>query len=211
VRAQFEQVPNLEIYFLEELHAKCYLNERNAVITSLNLLNSSEAINREMGVLLNREQDAKAYEECKREVESILSAATPVNRSKSSAKSAEQERATTTPAEKRTPSASKGAPAPKPTARALPEQGFCIRCGDAMDCDPDAPLCLEDFKVWVRHKNPEFVEKRCHTCGKSAFVSMADPMCNSCSVSFAGPLRALDSKRKGGMVFGRPTWRLKRS
>jgi hypothetical protein len=165
-----------------------------------------------MGVLLNREQDAKAYMECEREVQSILSAASSGTRPKPNSKAPVPDRTVPPPSKKRTPSAAKVEPTtPKAANGELPAKGFCIRCGKAMNCDPDAPLCFEDYTIWVRYKDPDFVEARCHTCGKSAFVSMADPMCNSCNMSFAGPLRALDSQRKGGMVFGRPTWRQKRS
>src|SRR5690606_27510368 len=31
------EINNLEIYFLENLHAKCYLNEKKMVITSMNM------------------------------------------------------------------------------------------------------------------------------------------------------------------------------
>ncbi|MEZ4759722.1 MAG: phospholipase D-like domain-containing protein [Flavobacteriales bacterium] len=78
VRKQFERIPELEIFFLKELHVKCYLNERQGIITSLNLLNSSEASNREMGVLLDSEEDAEAFNDMNAEVRSILRRATRI-------------------------------------------------------------------------------------------------------------------------------------
>lgn len=68
------ELPNMRLYFLRELHAKCYFNEREAVITSLNLLGGSERNNREMGVLLNAKADAEAYGTMCKEVQSILRA-----------------------------------------------------------------------------------------------------------------------------------------
>lgn len=75
------ELPNLELFYLKELHAKCYLNEREAVVTSLNLLTSSEASNREMGVLLDVEQDERAYKDVVREARSLLRVATCIHRS----------------------------------------------------------------------------------------------------------------------------------
>lgn len=78
VMAHLRTIYNLEVHYLHVLHAKCYYNEHEAVVTSLNLLGWSEQKNREMGVLLDRVNDRTAFEELKREVTSILNIATEV-------------------------------------------------------------------------------------------------------------------------------------
>ena len=65
-------LPNMRLYFLRDLHAKCYFNKQEAVVTSLNLLGGSEAKNREMGVLLRADEDARAYEAMCKESQSII-------------------------------------------------------------------------------------------------------------------------------------------
>ncbi len=65
-------LPNMRLYFLRELHAKCYFNETEAVVTSLNLLGGSERANREMGVLLSSTHDAPAYAAMVKEAQSIV-------------------------------------------------------------------------------------------------------------------------------------------
>lgn len=65
-------LPNMRLYFLKELHAKCYFNETEAVVTSLNLLGGSERANREMGVLLSATSDATAYAAMVKEAQSIV-------------------------------------------------------------------------------------------------------------------------------------------
>lgn len=65
------ELPNMRLYILKELHAKCYFNEREGVITSLNLLGGSERNNREMGVLLNAAIDVGAYAAMCKEARSI--------------------------------------------------------------------------------------------------------------------------------------------
>lgn len=69
---EFANLPRTRLYYLDVLHAKCYFNEREAVITSLNLLGWSEQANREMGVLLSATEDAAAYQAMVKEVASIL-------------------------------------------------------------------------------------------------------------------------------------------
>jgi hypothetical protein len=65
---------NLELYFCENLHAKCYHNEDSLIITSMNLYEFSERNNREMGLLIERASDTDIYEETLREIESIKNA-----------------------------------------------------------------------------------------------------------------------------------------
>src|ERR1035437_37596 len=44
--------------FCKNIHAKCYLNEESCIITSLNLYEFSQVNNNEMGVWMNRADDA---------------------------------------------------------------------------------------------------------------------------------------------------------
>lgn len=59
--------------FHEDLHAKCYLNDTKMIITSLNLYEFSMANNKEMGVLidLEDENDKSLYEEAYDEIQFI--------------------------------------------------------------------------------------------------------------------------------------------
>jgi phosphatidylserine/phosphatidylglycerophosphate/cardiolipin synthase-like enzyme len=57
----------------EDLHAKCYLNDDKMIITSLNLYEFSMNNNKEMGVLvdLNDESDKELFEEAYKEIDFI--------------------------------------------------------------------------------------------------------------------------------------------
>jgi len=57
--------------FHKDLHAKCYLNEEEAVITSMNLYEASQK-NDEMGILISKKYDAKAYDDLLKEVKRII-------------------------------------------------------------------------------------------------------------------------------------------
>ncbi|KKL56215.1 hypothetical protein LCGC14_2247650 [marine sediment metagenome] len=67
-----KELDNLQLYFCEDLHAKCYFNEELMVITSLNLHEYSQSHNREMGVSIKREVDGVLYSDAVKEIDSIL-------------------------------------------------------------------------------------------------------------------------------------------
>ncbi|MFC6380679.1 phospholipase D family protein [Psychrobacter glacincola] len=58
--------------FCKNLHAKCYLNENECIITSLNLYEFSQVNNNEMGVLIYRNEDAKLYADTYEESQRII-------------------------------------------------------------------------------------------------------------------------------------------
>lgn len=58
--------------FCKNLHAKCYLNEHECIITSLNLYEFSQVNNNEMGVLIYRHEDAKLYADTYDEAQRII-------------------------------------------------------------------------------------------------------------------------------------------
>lgn len=58
--------------FCKSLHAKCYLNEHECIITSLNLYEFSQVNNNEMGVLINKNSDGQLYLDTYDEVQRII-------------------------------------------------------------------------------------------------------------------------------------------
>lgn len=70
-KKKIESLNNIEIYFCENLHAKCYLNEQSMIITSMNLYEFSERNNREMGILFEKEKDSQIFKDTLKEIESI--------------------------------------------------------------------------------------------------------------------------------------------
>lgn len=71
---KLKQLQHLDLYYCDNLHAKCYHNEHSLVISSMNLHEYSEKNNIEMGVLLDKEQDKEVFEEALLEIESIKNA-----------------------------------------------------------------------------------------------------------------------------------------
>ncbi len=58
--------------FCKNLHAKCYLNEEQCIISSLNLYEFSQVNNNEMGVLLSRAEDNDVYMDAFNEAQRII-------------------------------------------------------------------------------------------------------------------------------------------
>ena len=54
------------------LHAKCYLNEKEAIVTSMNLYTYSQENNDEMGIYVTKEEDPDLYEEISNEAQRLL-------------------------------------------------------------------------------------------------------------------------------------------
>ena len=58
--------------FCQNLHAKCYLNERAAIITSMNLYDFSQVNNNEMGVYIEREEEPDLYRDTHDEAQRLI-------------------------------------------------------------------------------------------------------------------------------------------
>ena len=163
-----EGLTQIKTSFRQNLHAKCYLNEDQALLTSMNLYEFSEKNNDEMGVLVSKDEDLyrKIFEESKRLVDN-----------------SEQIRVTVARVE--TPAVDRETPAPKQARRSqakanTPTSAFCIRCKDELPADPLQPYCSRCFRSWKRYENNEYEEKHCHTCGKEHKATMSKPACPSC-------------------------------
>jgi hypothetical protein len=68
-------LPDIKIFYIGNLHAKCYFNENKLIISTMNLYEFSEKHNWEMGVLADRLLDAELYSNAVMEAEVIRSKA----------------------------------------------------------------------------------------------------------------------------------------
>jgi PLD-like domain len=154
------------LYFLPNLHAKCYFNEDRMVITSMNMYEFSEKHNREMGILL--EAGEAAYKTALREVDSIIAA--------SEARSV----GPTDPASRKTRRSTENFPARASSRVHRDAAAVCIRCQASVPRDPWRPLCIVCYGVWSTYKNADYPEQWCHFCGRREETSVNRPLCRSC-------------------------------
>ena len=58
--------------FCKNLHAKCYLNESSAIVTSMNMYEFSQVNNNEMGVLITRNSDPELFSDTYAEAQRLI-------------------------------------------------------------------------------------------------------------------------------------------
>ena len=171
-RQKLEALRRVKLYFLENLHAKCYANEQLVIIGSLNLHEFSERNNREMGVLLT-DEDSDAIAKARTEIESIVASA-ELERRQGGLRTALRNLVV------RPDPFARSTPAPSPRRPTNEAVGSCIRCGVGIRYSPRTPLCDECYRVWASWGNEDFPEQRCHGCGERDDVTKARPLCREC-------------------------------
>jgi phosphatidylserine/phosphatidylglycerophosphate/cardiolipin synthase-like enzyme len=151
----------VKIYSCKNLHAKCYLNENEALITSMNFYEFSQVHNKEMGILVSKTDDPKLYDEIYEEVKRIQRTC-----------DYEIDSIIIKPIIKNEPIINNQTDA----------EGFCIRCGTRIKMDIEHPYCLTDFQKWKKFSDKTYQEKKgiCHICGKPNKSSMEKPVCVNC-------------------------------
>jgi hypothetical protein len=180
---QLKKLRNAKLYFLENLHAKCYFNEKSMVITSLNLYDFSEANNREMGVLVTKQEDEAVYNEAVREARMIIGLA---DRSDLNAQVTEQVKVR--PQKQREIGEPEGiwhkGSSDIFSAFFGKRNGFCIGCRTKIDLDEYRPYCPVCYAKWAQDKRQK--ANYCHECGQQSTTTINKPRCRSCYEKASG-------------------------
>ncbi len=161
------QLDSVRLAYCKDLHAKCYLNEKEAIITSMNLYEYSQINNYEMGIYVTKEDDPSLYQEIYTEAMDIFRIS---GDDKVTFDKAEQKNKSKTAVQHKNKNANKR----------NNETGFCIRCQEQIKLDPMYPYCKKCFTSWNKYKNEEYKEKYCHICGNKTDSSKVKPTCYSC-------------------------------
>lgn len=155
--------------YKEDLHAKCYVNDQHMIITSLNLYEFSMANNREMGVLIDKNDpaDSQLFADAMGEVDFISETSDRFD----------LRVANSEPKQTSTTSQSTSSPKPKKEASAK-STGFCIRTGAPIPFNVEKPLSYDAYKSWSKYSDPDYSEKYCHLSGEPSHgeTSVAKPI-----------------------------------
>jgi len=190
-KSKLEKIPNLVLRYNERVHAKCFYDEESMVITSLNLYKSSLGDNMEMGVILRNdiESDKIAYQQAKSEAQFIIrESELSINNSNTLYHNKQQERNDFNDARSKIatkPEKSTDSSIVKDISKffgfgVAETEGHCIRCGETIPFNVDAPYCLKHYKTWARYKDPAYIEHFCHKCGHEVVTSKQSPLCSHC-------------------------------
>ena len=150
---------SIRISFCQNLHAKCYLNEKAAIITSMNLYDFSQINNNEMGIYVTKEEDPVLYADIYAEAMRLVRFSEEIKISVTQVPKTDQ---------------------PKPVLMKSENSGYCIRCGTEIKLNPMVPYCATCYKAWKKFSNEEYEEKRCHVCGKDNKSTLTKPTCYDC-------------------------------
>ena len=192
-----EKTDSIRMSFHKDLHAKCYLNESQAILTSMNLYDFSEENNIEMGISVSREEDRQLYDEIRKEAVGIIDRSEKIRRpgwTRMAAKTviggikeltkepSSPGRQPGTPKRAAAPRRKQPRPSNSPGRQPeTPKRGFCIRCkADDLPANPDRPYCNRCYASWRRYENKDYEEKYCHTCGNEYASTLLKPVCFAC-------------------------------
>jgi len=78
--------------FCQNLHAKCYVNEQAAIITSMNLYDFSQINNNEMGIYIQRDQEPELYRDTYDEAQRLIRVSEQVRLSAEKVEESEEEK-----------------------------------------------------------------------------------------------------------------------
>lgn len=134
-----KSLKSVRLSICKNLHAKCYLNEEEAIVTSMNFYEFSQINNYEMGILVSKTDDSQLYTDINDEAKNLLRMSEDESdfvskRLISKDESNKKEQATI--------------------------EGFCIRCGTRIKLDPEHPYCLADFQQWKKFSDKTTKKKK---------------------------------------------------
>lgn len=153
------------------LHAKIYANESVALITTMNLVETSAMYSREVGLLIG---DAKLRRQVDDYIKSLHDDAV-----------AEVPQPDAPMPEGRTAYRNGAGRAPTAAISEAPAKppGFCIECGDAKGFEPERPLCAPCYGRFGRNG----AHRVCHRCGEPHPAQLNEPLCQACREARAQP------------------------
>lgn len=166
--AWLKSMDSIKTLFCKNLHAKCYVNEKCAVVTSMNLYDFSQQNNNEMGIYVTKEGDPELYKDIWEEVLGLIRISGQVPNSVEEV------------ALKKELPTKKSFFKTRYTKAKSETKGHCIRCDTEIKFNPEVPLCKKCYQKWNEYADGTYEEKFCHKCGKKTKSSMDAPQCYSC-------------------------------
>jgi hypothetical protein len=185
----FRELNNLKLYYCDNLHTKCYMNESMGIISTMNLHEHSQTHNWEMGIRFSRKDDPELYSDVTKELKvmgphlkkQVLSQT--VSEPMGTYPAIKMQMPVQRTIHKPTEAPNKGL-LTKIIETATGSSAYCIRCGENLSkFDMNRPYCEKHYASWARYKNPRYKEKHCHGCGRipaKETISFEKPLCKNC-------------------------------
>lgn len=159
-----KEMPGISLMFHKDLHAKCYYNEKEAIITSMNLFMFSQQNNVEMGIYISKEKDEELYKQLTNEIDKIKrgSEHRTISVQKVDSKKADISKTTAKP----------------DTKKGNGKTGYCIRTGKEIPFNIKKPFSIDAYNKWDEFGDKDYPEKYCHFSGdpSNGQTSMSKPI-----------------------------------
>ena len=166
-----ESMSFIRTSFRKNLHAKCYLNENEALLTSMNLYEFSQVHNDEMGLIVSKGEEPQLYDKIFDEYLRIMRGSEEIRVTVAKVERADdRSESPVTTKYRRKPQEAQG----------TPKDGFCIRCKASIPAEPAQPYCKSCYASWRRYENKTYEEKNCHMCGNTHPATLLKPLCLAC-------------------------------
>ncbi len=182
-----------DIHLVERLHTKLYINENTAILTSMNLYDSSKENNYEVGYKISNAYESKQFKE--EVIEKDILSLTPklslpgrysLELQRLEEEKLEKEKKIQKEKEKRNLEETERQIRARRVIVSEPKYsydnnyGFCIRCHTQIPLNIESPLCMHCFSIWAVYKQKDYEENYCHSCGKPGPATMSKPLCYDC-------------------------------
>jgi phosphatidylserine/phosphatidylglycerophosphate/cardiolipin synthase-like enzyme len=153
-----QKLKYVKLYFSKNLHAKCYLNEKKMIISSMNLYEFSQQNNKEMGILIERENEAdkQVYEDAWKDIDSILNNATDFAYVEAPKMDSGKNNFILKQVKLKV----------EENKHEIKPKGFCIRTGIEIPFNVEKPMSFEAYKSLGKYADPNYPEKYCHFSGE---------------------------------------------
>ncbi len=186
---------------IKDLHAKLYMNEEFAVISSMNLYEYSQVNNEELGVLCGRKQDRSEFKDITFQVMRLIGISQkeygawdvgdldkPIRGLFKRSKGTEEFKTYYSGSDVGNKGESPAESAKIETEEELKHSVtetilcHCIRCGRVIPSTHDYVYCGRCMDSWQRYSNMRYVESdgHCYICGKQYIASAEKPACLDC-------------------------------
>ncbi|WP_420592717.1 phospholipase D family protein [Robiginitalea biformata] len=187
-RKFLRSLPNIELFNVNNLHAKLFITDGLAIVSTMNLTHSSNH-NHEIGVLIEEEEDVEMYEDCCVYIFQKLFTRKDGNVDWERLKNIIPEQSFRIEIYRSKPKIN-GEIVDKERIVELQKtcnvkHGFCIRCGsDQIEFNPMRPMCHSCYSEWRKYGNYNYEEKYCHRCFIEEKTTIDESMCGNCFFSY---------------------------
>ena len=151
----------IELMVVDRLHSKIYVNEKSALVTSMNFTRSSGENSLETGVVFDSSAGDLA-DQLFGYYEFLEGQSKPANGGRSTKPRTGWRRPTS----------------PEPKRTCASDSSHCIGCGTSIPSQKDRPFCRSCYSSSDKHKTSP--QKHCFGCGKATKVSFERPFCPEC-------------------------------